>query len=80
MGDVAGFVLEPIQGWAGSVMPPDDFFPKLRKFCDEQQAAADGRRSADQLGPHRQVAVHGALGRGARRGLDRQGFRQRVSR
>lgn len=35
VGDVAGFVLEPIQGWGGSVMPPDDFFPKLRKFCDE---------------------------------------------
>jgi 4-aminobutyrate aminotransferase-like enzyme len=32
--DVAGFVLEPIQGWGGSVMPPDDFFPKLRAFCD----------------------------------------------
>jgi 4-aminobutyrate aminotransferase-like enzyme len=34
--DVAGFVLEPIQGWGGSVMPPDDFFPKLRALCDEQ--------------------------------------------
>lgn len=34
VGDVAGFVLEPIQGWGGSVVPPDDFFPKLRKFCD----------------------------------------------
>ena len=33
--DVAGFVLEPIQGWGGSVIPPDDFFPKLRKFCDD---------------------------------------------
>ncbi|MFI4910903.1 MAG: aspartate aminotransferase family protein [Sedimentisphaeraceae bacterium JB056] len=33
---VAGFVLEPIQGWGGSVMPPDDFFPKVRKFCDEK--------------------------------------------
>ncbi|MCD4825427.1 MAG: aspartate aminotransferase family protein [Phycisphaerae bacterium] len=32
---VAGFILEPIQGWGGSVMPPDDFFPKLRKYCDE---------------------------------------------
>lgn len=32
--DVAGFVLEPIQGWGGSVMPPDDFFPKLRRYCD----------------------------------------------
>jgi 4-aminobutyrate aminotransferase-like enzyme len=35
-GDVAAFVLEPIQGWGGSIMPPDDFFPKLRKFCDER--------------------------------------------
>jgi len=35
VGDVAGFVLEPIQGWGGSIMPPDDFFPKLRSLCDE---------------------------------------------
>ncbi len=31
---VSAFVLEPIQGWGGSVMPPDDFFPKLRDLCD----------------------------------------------
>lgn len=37
VGDAAGFVLEPIQGWGGSVMPPDDFFPKLRSFCDERK-------------------------------------------
>lgn len=35
-GQVAGFVLEPIQGWGGSVMPPDDFFPKLRELCDRR--------------------------------------------
>ncbi len=34
---VAGIVLEPIQGWAGSVFPPDDFFPKLRKWCDDRK-------------------------------------------
>jgi 4-aminobutyrate aminotransferase-like enzyme len=34
---VAGFVLEPIQGWGGSVFPPDDFFPKLRKLCDKRK-------------------------------------------
>ena len=33
-GQVAGFVLEPIQGWGGSVMPPDDFFSRLRALCD----------------------------------------------
>lgn len=35
-GQVAGFVLEPIQGWGGSVMPPDDFFPKLRELCNRR--------------------------------------------
>ena len=36
VGDVAGFVLEPIQGWGGSVIPPDDFFPKLKAMCDRR--------------------------------------------
>ncbi len=36
-GNVAGFVLEPIQGWGGSVIPPDDFFPKLRALCDKHK-------------------------------------------
>ena len=35
-GQVAAFVLEPIQGWGGTIMPPDDFFPKLRRFCTER--------------------------------------------
>jgi len=34
-GQVCAFVLEPIQGWAGSVFPPDDFFAKLRSLCDK---------------------------------------------
>ena len=36
-GQVAAIVLEPIQGWAGSIFPPDDFFPKLRAWCDERE-------------------------------------------
>ena len=35
-GEIAAFVLEPIQGWGGSVVPPEDFFPKLRRFCDDR--------------------------------------------
>ena len=35
-GQIAAIVLEPIQGWAGSIFPPDDFFPKLRCWCDER--------------------------------------------
>jgi 4-aminobutyrate aminotransferase-like enzyme len=34
---IAAFCLEPIQGWGGSVIPPDDFFPKLRKLCDKHK-------------------------------------------
>lgn len=36
-GQLAAFVVEPIQGWAGSVMPPDDFFPKLKAFCNRHK-------------------------------------------
>jgi len=36
-GQVAAFMLEPIQGWAGTIIPPEDFFPKLRRFCDQRK-------------------------------------------
>jgi 4-aminobutyrate aminotransferase-like enzyme len=36
VGQIAGIVLEPIQGWAGSIFPPEDFFPKLRQWCDKR--------------------------------------------
>ncbi len=36
VGSVAAFCIEPIQGWGGSVMPPDDFLPKLRQFCTDR--------------------------------------------
>jgi 4-aminobutyrate aminotransferase-like enzyme len=36
-GQVAAFVLEPVQGWGGTIMPPGDFFPKLRAFLDERE-------------------------------------------
>lgn len=35
VGKVAAVVLEPIQGWAGSVIPSEDYFPKLRQFCNK---------------------------------------------
>jgi len=34
-GNVAGIVLEPIQGWAGSIVPPDGWIQKIRKLCDK---------------------------------------------
>lgn len=32
--DVAGFLVEPIQGEGGYVVPADGFFPALRRLCD----------------------------------------------
>ena len=34
-GRVAGIVLEPVQGWGGSVVPPDGWIQKIRQLCDE---------------------------------------------
>ncbi|MFQ5877554.1 MAG: aminotransferase class III-fold pyridoxal phosphate-dependent enzyme [Acidobacteriota bacterium] len=33
--DIAAVVAEPVQGEAGAVVPPDDFWPRLREICDE---------------------------------------------
>jgi putrescine aminotransferase len=30
---IAGVVLEPVQGEAGGIVPPPDFFPRARKLC-----------------------------------------------
>ncbi len=33
--EVAGILVEPIQGEGGYVVPPDGFFPALRRLCDK---------------------------------------------
>ena len=53
------------------------FLPEASRPLRRIRHPADGRRSAHQHGPHRQVALHAALGRGARRGDAGQGVRQR---
>jgi putrescine aminotransferase len=32
--DIAAVVMEPVQGEAGAIVPPDDFWPRLRQVCD----------------------------------------------
>src|SRR5258706_4213396 len=34
---VAAVIMEPIQGEAGAIVPPDDFWPRLRQLCDEYE-------------------------------------------
>jgi putrescine aminotransferase len=31
---IAGVVVEPVQGEAGAIVPPDDYWPALREICD----------------------------------------------
>jgi len=35
---VAAVIMEPVQGEAGAMVPPDDFWPRIRKACDEYGA------------------------------------------
>lgn len=38
IGRIAAVILEPIQGNGGTVIPPPDFLPRLRAFCDRHDA------------------------------------------
>jgi putrescine aminotransferase len=33
--DIAAVVAEPVQGEAGAIVPPEDYWPRLRAICDE---------------------------------------------
>lgn len=35
--DIAAVIAEPIQGEAGAIVPPDDYWPRLREICDRYQ-------------------------------------------
>jgi len=35
--DIAAVIMEPVQGEAGAIVPPDDFWPRLRQVCDEYE-------------------------------------------
>ena len=35
-GRVAAIVMEPVQGWGGSIFPPAEFLPLLREYCTKK--------------------------------------------
>ncbi|TWG53212.1 aspartate aminotransferase family protein [Aminobacter sp. J44] len=38
IGEIAAVIVEPVQGNGGVVIPPSDFLPRLRAFCDQTGA------------------------------------------
>ncbi len=74
---IAGVVLEPVQGEAGGVVPPDDYLPRARARVHQVRRAAHRGRDPDRHGPDRQAVGCGPLGRGARHHVPGQVDRRR---
>ena len=75
--DIAAFIAEPVQGEAGALVPPDDFFPKVREICDKWGILFIADEVQTGHGPHRHAVGHRALGRGAGHHDHGQGARRR---
>ena len=70
-------LLEPIQGEAGIIVPPDDYLPRVRALCTERNVlmiADEIQSGLARTGTHVRVRP---LGRRARRLPPRQGARRR---
>ncbi len=47
--DIAAVLMEPIQGEAGAIVPPDDFWPRLREVHQGLRRPVHRRRGADRI-------------------------------
>ena len=74
---IAGVVLEPVQGEAGGVVPPDDYFPRARELCTEYGALLIADEIQTGMGRTGEAVGSGPLGRRARHHVPRQVDRRR---
>ena len=49
---IAAFIGEPVQGAAGVIVPPDDYWPRIRQICDRHEVLLIRRRSHHRVRPH----------------------------
>ncbi len=76
----SAFLVEPIQGEAGVIIPPAGYLRAARELCTRERRHSDPRRDPDRPRPHRQAAGRGARRRRGRPDPDRQGaFRRLLS-
>ena len=71
--NTVAFLVEPIQGEAGVIIPPPGYFADVRELCTRAQRHADHRRDPDRPRPHGQAARRGARRHRGRPDADRQG-------
>ena len=70
-------LLEPIQGEAGVIIPPQGYLPQVRSLCNRDGGADDRRRDPVRAGPHRPHLRLRPRGRRPRRLHPRQGAGRR---
>ena len=64
--DTVAVLIEPIQGEAGIIVPPDDYLPRVRALCTERNVlmiADEIQSGLARTGQHLRLR---SLGRGAR--------------
>ena len=76
---VAAFIAEPVQGAGGVIVPPDDYFPNIRRVCNAYDGLIHRRRSDHRLWPNRQLVCARSLGRRAGYHVVRQRRDERLS-
>jgi taurine--2-oxoglutarate transaminase len=77
---IAAIFLEGVTGTNGLILPPDDYWPRMREICDKYgvRYPAHLRRSDERLGAHGQMVRCGQLERHARHHHHREGNHVRL--
>ena len=76
--NTCAFLVEPIQGEAGIVIPPAGYLREAARSAAQNRRAVHGRRDPDGPRPHRQAVRLRARGRPPRRAHPRQGALRRL--